>query len=333
MNIALSPNDPARREQARPRVALICGPTASGKSALAIALAERVGGIIVNADSAQIYRDLKLLSARPSDADTTRVPHRLFGHVDGTDDYSVARWAEQARREVEANHRDKVPTVLVGGTGLYIRTLLDGIAPVPDIEPGVRADVRALATDLAHAALRQEDPSAANRLAPTDTTRIARALEVMRSTGTPLHEWQQRRVGGIGDAIDLVALVLLPPRDWLFERCDERFADMVEHGAIDEVRALVARELDPARPVMRAIGVQQLAAYLAGDTNVYHATAAAQLATRQYAKRQFTWFRNQSPADWPRCHDVVDADLIERVADEMGTQLARQTSAVRKRAS
>jgi tRNA dimethylallyltransferase len=289
----------------RPVVALIAGPTASGKSALALALAERHGGTVVNADSAQVYRDLRVLSARPSSEEEARAPHRLFGHVDGADDYSAARWADEARLAIEnATNAGSLP-ILVGGTGLYLRTLLDGIAPVPDIDPQVRADVRALPVETAHAALAGEDPDAARRLHPSDTTRVARALEVVRSTGRSLAEWQADRVGGIGDAIDLRPLILLPPRDWLFERCDRRLAAMFAGGAVDEVRALAARaDIPPSAPIRHAIGVREIADWLAGDIDRETALALASTATRQYAKRQYTWFRNQPPADWPRAAET-----------------------------
>ena len=300
--------------ESRPRVALIAGPTASGKSALAIALARRAGGVVINADASQVYADLRLLSARPSDEDMDGVPHRLFGHIDGAQACTAARWAAEARAEVEAAHASGRLPVLVGGTGLYIRTLLDGIAPVPDIDPDIRAAVRALPVAQAHAALGREDPKAAARLAPADTTRVARALEVVRSTGTPIREWQRNKVGGIGDRIALSPVILLPPRDWLAERCDARFAAMLKQGAIAEVEALLARQLDPALPVMRAIGVAEIAALIEGDSDVDRCFANGSLATRRYAKRQYTWFANQSPTDWPREKRHIDNEVIDEIA-------------------
>ncbi|PZU08927.1 MAG: tRNA (adenosine(37)-N6)-dimethylallyltransferase MiaA [Sphingobium sp.] len=300
--------------ESRPRVALIAGPTASGKSALAIALARRAGGVVINADASQVYADLRLLSARPSDEDMDGVPHRLFGHIDGAQACTAARWAAEARAEVEAAHASGRLPVLVGGTGLYIRTLLDGIAPVPDIDPDIRATVRTLPVAQAHAALGREDPEAAARLAPADTTRVARALEVVRSTGTPIREWQRNKVGGIGDRIALAPVILLPPRDWLAERCDARFAAMLKEGAIAEVEALLARQLDPALPVMRAIGVAEIAALIEGDSDVDRCFANGSLATRRYAKRQYTWFANQSPTDWPREMRHIDNEVIDEIA-------------------
>ncbi|MET3759911.1 tRNA (adenosine(37)-N6)-dimethylallyltransferase MiaA [Sphingomonas sp. UYEF23] len=284
-----------------PQVALIAGPTASGKSALGIAVAERHDGIVINADSAQVYRDLRVLTARPTEADEARVPHRLFGHVDGAESYSAARWADEASAEIDRAHAlGKLP-VLVGGTGLYLRTLLDGIAPVPEIDPAVRAEVRALPVAQAHAALAALDPAAAARLAPADTTRVARALEVVRSTGRTLTRWQEERIGGIGERIALAAIVLLPDRDWLWARCDSRAATMLAGGARAEVSALLARsEIAPEAPIRRAIGVREVASTLSGEISQKQAVDAVALATRQYAKRQYTWFRNQSPASWRR---------------------------------
>jgi tRNA dimethylallyltransferase len=290
---------------ALPPLALIAGPTASGKSALALSLAEATGGVIVNADSAQLYRDLPILSAAPSPADHARAEHRLYGIRDGAEPCSAAEWAQLAKREVTAIHDAGRLPILVGGTGLYIRTLLDGIAPVPEIDPEIRAAVRAAGVAENYAALTPLDPCAAARLNPGDTTRIARALEVIWSTGKTLAEWQEQCSGGIGDAVELAPLLLLPPRDWLVERCDRRFAAMVDEGAVVEVEALLSRNLDPELPVMRAIGVRELAKYLRGEASRDQAIAAGQFATRRYAKRQYTWFANQPPSDWPRWTEAL----------------------------
>ena len=295
-----------------PSLALIAGPTASGKSALALDLAERNHGVIINADSAQVYRDLQVLSARPSSDEEARAPHRLFGHVDGSDTgYSAARWANEARTAIEDAHAAARLPILVGGTGLYLRTLLDGIAPVPPIEEAVRAEVRALPVAAAHAALMKEDPAAAGRLHASDTTRVARALEVVRSTGRTLADWQRERVGGIGTSVRLVATILLPDRDWLAARCDARLVAMFSGGAVEEVRKLVARAEVPAdAPVRRAIGVEEIANWLEGRSTREAALAAAQLATRRYAKRQFTWFRNQPPPEWLRLTRAESCDHV-----------------------
>lgn len=284
-----------------PRVALIAGPTASGKSALALAIAEAHDGTIINADSAQVYRDLRIVTARPSEEEEARVPHRLFGHVDAADaTHNAARWATDARAAIaETLEQGRLP-ILVGGTGLYLRTLLDGIAPVPDIDPDIRRQVRAQPLAEAHRALAALDPDAAARLGPTDTTRIARALEVVRSTGRTLADWQQQREGGIADTIDLRAAILLPDRDWLDHRIDRRFAIIVDQGR-QEVKALLARaEVPGSAPIRRAIGVPEIAALISGEVTREVAVATGSAATRQYAKRQYTWFRNQPPPSWAR---------------------------------
>lgn len=256
--------------------------------------------MIVNADSAQLYRDLPILSAAPSPADHARAKHRLYAFRDGAEPCSAAEWAELAKREIASIHAAGRLPIMVGGTGLYLRTLLDGIAPVPVIDPEIRAAVRAAGVAENYAALTPLDPCAAARLNPGDTSRIARALEVVRSTGRTLAEWQEQCRGGIGDEVELQPLLLLPPRDWLVERCDHRFAAMVDNGAVAEVETLLARDLDPALPVMRAIGVRELGALIKGNSTRDQAIAAGQFATRRYAKRQYTWFANQPPAEWPR---------------------------------
>ena len=302
------------------RVALIAGPTASGKSAIALDLATREGGTIINADASQVYRDLRILSARPSADEEARAPHRLFGYRDGAVAFSAAAWAQDARTAIaEAHEAGRLP-ILVGGTGLYLRTLIDGIAPVPEIDAAIRAEVRAMPVAEAHRALREADPAAAARLAPADTTRVARALEVARSTGRTLAAWQDAKVGGIGDAIRLVATILLPDRDWLLARCDARLEAMFEEGAIEEVTRLLARDDIPlAAPIRRAIGVPEIAAMLAGETSREAALAAAKIATRQYAKRQYTWLRNQPPADWARTaeseKDIIANQIEIRLRD------------------
>ena len=267
--------------------------------------------MIINADSAQLYRDLPILSAAPSPADHARAEHRLYGVRDGAEPCSAAEWAGMAKREIESLHLGGRLPILVGGTGLYLRTLLDGIAPVPAIDPDIRAAVRAASVAENYAALTPLDPCAAARLNPGDSTRIARALEVVWSTGQTLAAWQQQSSGGIGDAVDLRPLLLLPPRDWLVERCDRRFLAMVDEGAVAEVEALLSRALDPELPVMRAIGVRELGSLVRGEVTREQAIVAGQIATRRYAKRQYTWFANQPPAEWPRwaepLHDPTPA--------------------------
>jgi tRNA dimethylallyltransferase len=296
-------------------VALIAGTTASGKSALALALAEQASGVIINADSAQIYRDLPTLSAAPSDEDRSRAEHRLYAIRDGSSPCSAADWSALARHEIaDVQQSGRLP-ILVGGTGLYLRTLLDGIAPVPSIDPKVREHVRAQSVEENRAALAKLDPAAAARLNPGDSARIGRALEVVLSTGRPLADWQSRREGGIRDEIRLKPLVLLPPREWLYERCNARFEAMVEAGAIVEVKALLARGLNPSLPVMRAIGVREIAAFLSGDIDEAEMIRRGQQATRNYAKRQYTWFAHQPPPEWPRfAMAVSETTMAEALA-------------------
>ncbi len=289
---------------------------------MAVALAKSLGnGVVVNADASQVYADLTILSARPMPEDMAGIPHRLFGHIDGAKAHNAARWAAEARRTLARAWEDDALPILVGGTGLYLRTLLFGIAPVPDIDPEVRQSVRAMAVDAAHAKLAKHDPEAAHRLHPSDSTRIARALEVVIATGRPLAEWQQQREGGIGDDVAITPLILLPPRDWLRTRCDARLAQMFECGAITEVEALLARRLDPQLPVMRAIGVPQIADYLADRATRAEAIEQAQAATRQYAKRQYTWFRHQLPAEWPVHTESLSVDSIDELAIKLHHRL------------
>lgn len=228
------------------------------------------------------------------------IPHRLYGAWDGQTAGSAADWATLAKQEIAAAHHQGAVPILVGGTGLYLRTLLDGIAPIPAIEPAIREAVRALPQDEARSALESEDPVSAARLAPADVARTQRALEVVRATDRPIGEWRALKVGGIGSSVKLDARVLLPPRDWLYARCDARLLAMIASGAVDEVEALLARQLDSALPVMRAIGVPELSAYLRGSQTLEDATTQTQVATRQYAKRQYTWFTRQPPSDWQR---------------------------------
>jgi tRNA dimethylallyltransferase len=283
-----------------PAIWLIAGPTASGKSALALRLAQEIRGEIVNADSMQLYRDLRVLTARPSAEEEARAPHHLFGVADAADGWSVGRWLEAATAalaEITARGR---PAIVVGGTGLYFRALTEGLADIPAIPAGIRAAVEARYDDVGETAFRQAlakvDPDAAQRIAPGDRQRLCRAREVFEATGKPLSRWQAETKGALGD---WNAVVLAPPRDVLYRRCDERLEKMIEQGALDEVRALVARRLKPALPAMKAVGVRELAAHLAGETTLPQALEAAQRETRRFAKRQLTWFRHQTPG-WPR---------------------------------
>jgi tRNA dimethylallyltransferase len=284
----------------RKPVALIAGPTASGKTALALWLAQRCDATIINADSAQVYTHLPVLSAQPTEGEKASAPHRLFGYLDGREACSAARWAADAKIAIDEAHEAGRLPILVGGTGLYLRTLLEGIAPVPEIDADIRSAVRGLETAKAYAALTHEDPAIAATLNSLDDSRIKRALEVIRSTSRSMAEWREAKVGGIEGEVLLHPLILLPPRDWLHQRCNERFETMMASGAVEEVEALLQLELPLDAPVRRAIGVPEIAALLAGEIDELDTIARGQAATRQYAKRQYTWFRNQTPDNWPR---------------------------------
>ncbi len=258
-----------------------------------MALAARENGTIINADASQVYRDLRILTARPSAQDEAAVPHLLYGYRDGARPCSAVEWAVDAARAIaDVVEAGRLP-VLVGGTGLYIRTLVDGIAPVPEIDPDLRQAVRALAPGAAHAALMREDPAAAARLHPNDTARSQRALEVVRATGRSLLTWREERSGGIGHAYKVETEVVDPPLADLYRHCDLRVEQMIAAGAINEVARLLDRGLPADVPVMKSIGVAPLADYLAGHIMLDAAISAVQQATRNYAKRQRTWFRHQ----------------------------------------
>ena len=252
-------------------------------------------------DALQVYRDLRVLTARPSAEEEARVPHRLFGMVDGATLFDVASWVEIAKATIgEAVSANRLP-ILVGGTGLYLNTLLHGIAPVPPIDPTVRDTVRAGDPDANRDDLAREDPELAARLRPSDRQRIARALEVVRSTGRSLADWQRRRSGGIAAAHAVEPVIFDPPRDVLTARIEKRLEAMLDKGAVEEVEALLARtDLPPTAPIWRAIGARELAGWITGASSRAEALSAAAAATRAYAKRQGTWFRHQVPEDWPR---------------------------------
>jgi tRNA dimethylallyltransferase len=289
-----------------PRIWLIAGPTASGKSALALRLAAAVGGEIVNADSMQLYADLRVVTARPSADEEAQAPHHLFGTVDAADGWSVGRWlraATQVLGEIAARGR---PAILVGGTGLYFRALTHGLADIPRVPAEVRRDAEAeyeaMGEDAFRARLAGPDLAAAQRIAPGDRQRLVRAWEVYAATETPLSDWQSAGEPAFAPGA-WRAVALEPARDALYARCDARLAAMVEAGALDEVRALAARNLDPALPVMKAVGVREFASHLRGEMALPAALAAAQQQTRNYAKRQTTWMRGQM-ADWPRLTEI-----------------------------
>jgi tRNA dimethylallyltransferase len=281
----------------------IAGPTASGKSALALTLAQKLGGTVINADSMQVYRDLRVITARPTPAEEARVPHRLYGHIDATENYSVGRWCAEVAVALADTRRAGRTPIVVGGTGLYFKALTRGLAAVPDIPAAVRAEVRArLASEGAaalHAELARRDPISAARLMPGDRARITRALEVVLATGRSLVDWQREGMPAILDPALAAKVFLTPDRNELLRGIDARFDAMVESGAIDEVRALAARGLDPALPAMKAHGVPWLIRYLKGEIALAEAAEGGKRDTRQYTKRQATWFRNQMPGwEW-----------------------------------
>ena len=290
-----------------PRIWLIAGPTASGKSALALRLAQEIGAEIVNGDALQLYADLRLLTARPSVEEEAQAPHHLFGTVDAADGWSVGRWQRAATSVLGDIAERGRPAVVAGGTGLYFRALTHGLADVPQTPAEVRrasaADFDALGEVAFRDRLAQVDTAAEARISPADRQRLSRAWEVYAATGTSLSDWQARTDPALEPA-SWNAVALEPPRQALYDRCDVRLENMIDQGALDEVAALAARELDPALPAMKAVGYRELAAYLRGETSLAEGLDAAQRETRRYAKRQSTWLRGQM-TDWPRI-DAVD---------------------------
>ena len=283
---------------------LIAGPTASGKSALAVEMAKKLDGVVINADSMQVYGILKEITARPDDQEMQGIEHLMFGHVHPAKPYSVAVWLQEAGESLErARLQGKIP-ILVGGTGLYFKGLLEGLSAVPEIDPVIRRHLRdASDHDIAplYRELAELDNVAASRLEPGDSQRIVRALEVVKSTGKPLSWWQvQKKQEPVLRSDDCEKIVLLPDRDVLKARIANRFANMVDNGAIEEVEKLLELGLDTEMPAMRAIGVMQLANYLKGEIPLEEAMELSVIATRQYAKRQMTWFRHQFDETWSR---------------------------------
>jgi tRNA dimethylallyltransferase len=281
------------------RTILIAGPTASGKSALALALAEKLGGVIINADSMQVYRDLRIITARPTPAEEARVPHRLYGYVDAAENFSVGRWCVDAAEALAAAKREARTAIVVGGTGLYFNALTRGLAAVPPIPPDIRDTVRARLANEGAAALHDElksrDPAAAARLMPNDRARVSRALEVVLATGRSLVDWHEQGMPAALDPARAAKVFLTPPRDALLRNIDARFDAMMEAGALEEVRTLAARHLNPNLPAMKAHGVPWLIRHLKGEIALAEAVDGAKRDTRQYTKRQGTWFRNQLP--------------------------------------
>ncbi len=291
---------------------LIAGPTASGKSALALRLAEKHGGVIINADSMQVYRDLRVITARPSPEEEARAPHRLYGHVDAAENYSSGRWCRDVSEVLAECAREGRLPILVGGTGLYFKALTGGLAAVPPIPADVREMVRGrVAREGAaslHAELAHLDPVAARRLMVNDRSRIARALEVVLATGRPLSDWHREGLPAPVDPAKAVKVFITCERKELVRRIEARFAAMLEAGALDEVWALAARRLDPMLPAMKAHGVPWLIRHLNGEISIDEAAAGAIMDTRRYAKRQLTWFRNQMKDwSWMPAEEAFDA--------------------------
>jgi tRNA dimethylallyltransferase len=287
-------------------VTLIAGPTASGKSALALRLAQSTGGEIVNADSMQVYADLRVLTARPSPEEEAAAPHHLFGVADAAEAWSVGRWLKAATATLAQIAGRRRPAIVVGGTGLYFRALTQGLADVASVPAAVRAKVQALYDEIGEAAFRtrlaEVDPAAAERIATADRQRLTRAYEVFAASGRPLSAWQARTSPTLAPG-SWRALVLEPPREAIYARCDLRLEAMLAAGALEEVARLIGRGLDARLPAMKALGVAPFAANLRGDIGLDEALARARQDTRRYAKRQVTWFRNQA-SDWPRAQSA-----------------------------
>ena len=297
-------------------VLLIAGPTASGKSALALDLAERLDGEIVNADALQLYTDLRLLTARPTPEEERRAPHHLFGVSDGADGWSVGRWLDAALPVLEGIAARGRRAIVVGGTGLYFRALTRGLAEIPAVPASARQRAaetfERLGEDAFRAALAQRDPAAAARIGPGDRQRLLRAFEVAEATGKALTDWQTDTIAPLSPG-QWRAVVLEPDRQTLYTRCDARLQGMVQGGALDEVRILMNRHLAPAAPIMKAVGVREMAAHLSGEMTLAEAIALAQQETRRYAKRQMTWFRNQTP-DWQRLSGEPGAEAFHALS-------------------
>jgi tRNA dimethylallyltransferase len=281
------------------KAVLIAGPTASGKSALALRLAEQTGGMVINTDSMQVYRDLRIITARPAPEEEARAPHRLYGHVDAAVNYSAGSYVADATSVLaEARREGRLP-IFIGGTGLYFKALTRGLSAVPlvpdEIRDAVRARLERDGVEALHAELERRDPQAAERLKPRDRTRIARALEVIEATGRPLADWHREGQPPLLAEGEYQAVFLAPDRETLYARIDARFDVMLTKGALKEVGALAARGLDPLLPAMKAHGVPALIRYLKGEISRDEAATIGKADTRHYAKRQFTWFRHQLP--------------------------------------
>ena len=290
---------------------LIAGPTASGKSALALWLAEKTGGIVINTDSMQVYRDLRIITARPTLDEEARVPHRLYGHVDAAVNCSAGHWVTDAATALAEARAQNRLAIFVGGSGLYFKALTRGLSAVPPVPPEIRERVRARlernGVEALHAELAERDPASAERLKPRDRTRIARALEVVEATGRSLTDWHRDGLPPLLPQGQFSAVFLAPERDALYARIDARFDAMLAAGALDEVARLGARNLDPLLPAMKAHGVPALLSHLRGEISLEEAAEIGRADTRHYAKRQFTWFRHQLPEfEWVKPDEAVE---------------------------
>lgn len=301
----------------------IAGPTASGKSALALALAERFDAVVINADSMQVYSDLHILSARPSAEDEAACPHRLYGHIDGSINYSVAQWLSEVEKEVKAARASGRLPLITGGTGLYFKALTSGLAHVPDVPEEVRSWVRSLTVGEAYAELSARDPLMAARLNSSDSQRIARALEVVRAHNTSLADYQAHTqpgfLGSAEAAEGIVAVKLLWERSLIYARSDMRFDMMLEAGGFSEAARLAERGLSPDLPVMKALGVPSLVSALKGDISQEAAVEEAKMLTRRFIKRQLTWYRNQ----FPHWHGL-NAQLMESEIDKISNLISKK---------
>ena len=296
---------------------LIAGPTASGKSALALELAEHLGGAIINADSMQVYSELRILTARPSAADEARAPHALYGFVPASQAYSAGRYVKDAAAAIAAARAEGLRPIIVGGTGLYFKALTEGLSPIPDVDPAVRQywrdEARSKGAGELFIHLTMQDPETAARLNPSDTQRIVRALEVLQSSGRGLRYWQSEKGTPVVELAESHAFVILPERGPLQERADARFDLMMEEGALEEADRIGRLGLDPELPAMRALGVAPLMAHLRGDTGLDEAVTAAKAETRQYIKRQMTWLKRYMIA-WTaigmKYNEINSADVL-----------------------
>jgi tRNA dimethylallyltransferase len=316
----LAPGDRRRKAAVGRPVLIVAGPTASGKSALALALAERLDGTVINADSMQVYRELAILTGRPDAEALARAPHRLYGVLAARDPCSAGRWRAMALAEIAAAHAAGRLPILCGGSGLYFAALTQGLVELPPVPAALRAEAQALCRRLGtaglHAALAARDPATAARLRPTDRQRLVRAWEVLEATGRPLAEWQEEATMGPPAELRFAAILLDPPRPQLYTACDRRLDAMIAAGALAELRHFLAESPDPELPLRRAVGVPELARHLAGELSLAAAVALAKQATRRYVKRQVTWFRGHRLARHVlTLTEPLGAQFSERIFD------------------